>query len=69
MSVSTPTALTVGEIAKQLSVPLHRVLYVVRSRDIRPTARAGNARVFSESDLQYIGSEIRRIDREKGELL
>ena len=69
MSVSTPTALTVGEIAKRLGVPLHRVLYVVRSRDIRPASRAGNVRVFAESDLMYIGSEIRRIDREKGELL
>jgi len=64
---SVPEALTVGVIARQLNVPVHRVEYVIRSRNIKPSSRAGSAYVFAESDLQYIGSEIRRIDREREE--
>ena len=65
MSDLLPTAPTVGEIARRLSVPLHRVEYVIRSRGISPTARAGNIRVFSESDVRRIGSELDRIAAER----
>lgn len=58
-------ALTIGEIARRLSAPIHRIEYVVSSRGLQPTMRAGNARVFSESDLQFIGSVLRRIDAER----
>ena len=56
---------TVGEIARRLNRPLHRVEYVIRSRDIKPAATAGNARVFSEADVDHIESELARIDRDK----
>ena len=62
----TPTPLpTVGIIALRLDVPLHRVEYILRTRRILPTHRAGNARVYSESDVQYIASELRRIDADR----
>ena len=35
---------TVGVISLELHVPVHRIEYVIRSRDIQPLARAGNAR-------------------------
>ena len=57
---------TVGEIARRLGVPLHRVEYVILSRNLRPSGRAGNARVFSEADVAHIASELRRIDEQKG---
>ena len=59
------TMLTVGEIAKRLGVPLHRVEYLIRARDLQPAAWAGGYRVFSEADLAYIGSQLKRIDAER----
>lgn len=60
-----PTAPTVGEIARRIDQPIHRVEYVIRARGIRPTAIAGNARVFSEADVDRIAAEMRQIDVEK----
>ncbi len=57
---------TIGTIANQLGEPVHRIEYVIRSRSIKPSGRAGNARVFSESDIERIADELRRIDAEKG---
>ena len=65
MTELLPIAPTVGEIARRLAVPLHRVEYVIRSRHIRPSARAGNARVFSEDDVDRIGNELRRIQSDR----
>jgi DNA-binding transcriptional MerR regulator len=56
---------TVGEIARRLSVPIHKVEYVIRARGIVPVAWAGNARVFGEADVQRIASELRRIEDER----
>jgi hypothetical protein len=66
---ATPKALTVGEIGRRLSEPVHRIEYVIRSRNVKPVSVAGAARVFSEHDLSFIRSEIRRIEEEKGGLL
>jgi len=57
---------TVGEIARRLGVPVHRVEYVIRARAIAPCGRAGNARVFTEADVARIGAELRRIEMERG---
>ncbi|UCC31271.1 MAG: hypothetical protein JSU86_03145 [Phycisphaerales bacterium] len=56
---------TVGEIARRTGYAVHRVEYVIRSRNIRASSRAGNARVFTEADVEQIASELRRIDAEK----
>jgi DNA-binding transcriptional MerR regulator len=50
-------ALTVGEIARRLGWPLHKVDYLIRSRGIKPRIRAGNLRVFPESVLERLQSE------------
>ena len=57
---------TVGEIARRLGEPVHRVEYIIKARGIRPSARAGNCRVFSDADVDFIAAEVRRIDAEKG---
>lgn len=59
------TLLTVGEIARRLGQELHRVEYVIRSRNIRPAGWAGHARVFRDADLARIAAELRRIDGER----
>ena len=68
MPAEIPRLLTVGQIAKQLGVDTHRVAYVIRSRRIQPCGRAGHARVFRDSDLDRIASELRRIAEDRGEL-
>jgi hypothetical protein len=52
---------TIGEIARRLAVPIHKVEYVIRARDIRPYGRAGNARVFAEDAIEAIAAELRHI--------
>lgn len=63
--LTVTTLPTVGEIAARLGVPVHRVVYLIQSRNIQPAGKAGHARVFSESDVQYIASELRRIGAER----
>jgi len=65
MTDRVPVALTVGEIARRLGVPIHRVEYMIRSRNLAPVSRAGNCRVFAEADVTFIGAQIRRIDAER----
>jgi len=63
--VEPETLLTVGEIARRLGQPLHRVEYVIRSRNILPAGWAGHARVFRDADLTRVAAELKRIDRER----
>jgi hypothetical protein len=56
---------TVGEIARRAGVPVHRVVYVVNSRRIAAVRRAGVARVFSEANVEFVLSELRRIEAER----
>lgn len=66
MSNNVPSSPTVGEIARRLAVPIHRVEYVIRSRNLKPASRAGNLRVFSEADIAFVAGEIVRIDADRG---
>ncbi len=59
------TVPTVGEIARRLGVPLHRVEYVIRARRIEPTGRAGNVRIFTDADVDVIGFELRQMARKE----
>lgn len=65
MSTDYRVLLSVGEIARQIGEPVWRIEYQIRSRNIQPTGRAGNARVFDEADVSYITNEICHIDRER----
>lgn len=56
---------TVGEIARRLGEPLHRIEYVIKSRRIRPAGVAGNLRVFTDADVIRIAGELRRIDDDR----
>lgn len=65
MPAVIPSIPTIGEIARRLGVSNHRVEYVIRTRDIRPCGWAGNARVFSEEDVERVADEISRIQEER----
>lgn len=67
MPTYAPSMPTIGEIARRLAVPVHRVAYVIRARGLRPCGWAGNARVFDESALEVIAAEVERIDLTKEE--
>jgi DNA-binding transcriptional MerR regulator len=60
-----PDVPTVGSIAHQLGVPIHRIRYVIESRGIEPSGWAGNARVFTDADVERIRAELARIDQGK----
>ncbi|MCA9125095.1 MAG: hypothetical protein KDB11_33195 [Planctomycetales bacterium] len=65
MTLSAQIA-SLGEISRRLDVPIHRVEYVIRTRHIEPTLIAGGRHFYSEASVQRIGSEIKRIDEERG---
>ncbi len=54
---------TPGVLAADLDVPLHRVLYILQTRDhIRPSARAGRLRLYDREALALIRHELNSID-------
>jgi DNA-binding transcriptional MerR regulator len=65
MPAAAPSMFAIGSIARRLNAPVHRIEYIIRSRGITPAFTAGNARVFTEADVQHIASELRRIDQER----
>jgi DNA-binding transcriptional MerR regulator len=57
---------TVGEIARRLDAPTHRIQYILRTRAIRPSGIAGNSRVYTEADVERIATELRAIEHRRG---
>lgn len=59
----TPRLRTPGVLADDLGEPLHRVLYVLRTRGhIRPTASAGRLRLYDRRALEALREELAAID-------
>ena len=57
--------LTTGVIAERIGVPLHRVVYIIQSRGIKPIARAGPANVYDDAAMESVRDEVRRIDEHR----
>ena len=67
MSRSLPRLATIGEVARLLGQPLHRIEYVLRSRPhITPRATAGRARCFDDKAIAQIRHELNTIDARRG---
>lgn len=63
----TPTLITPGVIARELSEPLHRVLNVLGTRQhIRPVARAGTLRLYDRQAVAMVRHELNAIDARRG---
>lgn len=61
--MAEPKLITVGIIARQLTVPLHRVLHVLRTRrHIRPLARAGTLRLYDSEAVAMVRHELSAMD-------
>src|SRR5262245_23054546 len=66
MNPAVPSENTTGAIARRLGEPLHRVAYVIRSRNIQPARRAGCLRLFSEDQVAHIAAELVEIGHRRG---
>ncbi len=54
---------TPGVLAADLDVPLHRVVYILQTRDhIKPSARAGRLRLYDREAVALIRHELNAID-------
>ena len=51
-------ALTIGALAEQFHVPVHRMQYLIKSRHIRPVQRAGHFRIFDETAVKRLSQEL-----------
>lgn len=57
-----PKLRTPGVLAADLGEPLHRVLYVLRTRQhIRPTANAGRLRLYDRDAVELLRHELTTI--------
>jgi hypothetical protein len=58
-----PRLTTPGIMARELGVPIHRVLHVLASRPhIKPTARAGILRLYSKESVAQVRHELSAMD-------
>ena len=63
MSETIPRLITAGVIAAEVHAPLHRVLRVLATRrHIRPSARAGNLRLYDNRAMAMVRHELNAID-------
>jgi hypothetical protein len=65
---TVPVLLTPGRIAAELHAPLHRVLYVLSTRQILPAARAGTLRLYDRETVSVVRNELQAIEARKSEL-
>ncbi len=64
---TAPKLRTPGVLAEDRGQPLHRVLYVLRSRQhIRPAAMACRLRLYDRDGLEAIRVELARMDARRG---
>jgi hypothetical protein len=58
-----PRVRTAGSIAAELNQPLHRVVYILKTRGhIQPMCRAGRLRVYSSQAVAQVRYELNCID-------
>jgi hypothetical protein len=65
---TTVQLLTPGRIAKLLGQPIYRVNYILATRPhIKPSAKAGNVRLFDHQALAMVRHEVNALDARRGE--
>lgn len=59
METARTGLLTIGEVARRLNVPVHRIQYILRTRQhLSQSARAGIIRCFDEQAIAAIQTEL-----------
>jgi hypothetical protein len=56
---------TLREIVRQSGKTRDQVLYVLRTRDVTPVAKAGNQFVYSEDQVAFVLAELAAIAAER----
>ena len=63
MNNAAPRLVTIGLIADELGKPLHRVVYVLKTRAyLHPAAYAGRVRLFDRPTIDLVRKELEAID-------
>jgi len=62
MNEQIPKFNTPGRMAELLNVPVHRVLYILKTRNIEPKALAGRVRLYDMKALARLRYELNCID-------
>lgn len=66
MNKKIPVLVTSGEIARELGVKAHKVVWILQSRPhIRPAAMAGGAFIYRLSAIKQVELELRGIEEAK----
>jgi len=58
---------SVGEAARRINQPIHRVEYFIASKGIPPTQRAGGRRLYDDAQVSRISAEIQASERRQAE--
>ena len=61
MAVNATDLLTVGDLAREFGVPIHKLKYAIEVYRIEPRQRAGILRLWSRDDLPAVRSALSRI--------
>jgi hypothetical protein len=62
MASELPQLRTAGVLAAEVPAPLGRVLYILRTRGIRPIGRAGTLRLYDATAVRAVREVIRQMD-------
>jgi hypothetical protein len=63
VNTETPKLITVGVIAAELRIPLHRVIRILATRPhIKPVARAGQVRLYNRNAVAMVRHEVNAMD-------
>ena len=60
-----PDLLTIGQLVAKLSVPRHRVQYLLDHRGIKPAGRVGTYRMYPPGVVSVLRVELERIEQGK----
>ena len=62
----SPMLFGVGDLARRLNQPRHRLEYVLTSRRIHPALRIGGRRLFTAEQADQIAAELEQMDARRG---
>jgi len=63
MTNDTPQLRTSGIIAAELGAPLSRVLYILRTRSVRPIGGAGILRLYDRAAVDMVRHALEALER------
>lgn len=65
---AVPKLITPGVIAAELGEPIHRILYILRTRsEISPVARAGTLRLYDRKAVLAVEAALRAKAQQESE--